>query len=247
MNITKASDLSIADANWRVMLYGAAGVGKTSFLKTCPRPLLVLDFDQKEKPLFGEADIDIISYKMESPDSCRTMFPQFLKDWKEIKALDKYATIALDSLTSLDTIALKYFTLLSGKQADATATLPVYQDLMNWYIFFFAECKYIKQNLLILAHESYEVDELEGIHSIQPLITGKSASKKIPALFEEIWYIERQAASDKRILHYRPWKKTQAFSTGLTGKGELELGGWAELMKLARVIKAEEKKEIVKV
>ena len=75
MKITKATDLSRTD-NWRILLYGKPGLGKTSAIKGLPGKTLVLSLDNSHKVLAGITNIDVrtideegkISFDKENPD-----------------------------------------------------------------------------------------------------------------------------------------------------------------------------------
>ena len=221
MQITKMSEITRQDSFIRALVYGPAGAGKTEFYGSFPRPIWVADFDNKIKPLIGQQDIDVTSYFTADILKSPEVFRQFKKDWREAGSSPHYKTIVLDSLTSFDTISLKYFCSLSKGGIEEAPTLPVYADQSNYYSFFFAELKGVQKNVVITAHEFYNVDGESGIHNILPLITGKSILTKLPSQFEELWYLERRG--DQRILHWSPYKKASASSTFLKGTGELAL------------------------
>lgn len=239
-NIIKASEMSMDNSNIRAIIYGGAGSGKTQLYASFPKPMCVFDWDKKYKPLIGIEGIDIISYAPADLSDAPKQFLQFKRDWKEIKNGGQYRTIVLDSITSFDTVNLKYFCSISKGGLESTPTLPVYQDQGSYYAFFFAELKSIAAHVVITAHEHFNEDEQSGVMSIQPLITGKQILRKLPSMFEEVWYLERKAADkaantpEQYILHWKPWKKAIATSTFLRGTGELilpEANGYDAIIK----------------
>lgn len=218
----------------RVLIYGPAGSGKTTLAGTYPTPMLIFDFDQKLKPLYGKPGIDVISYRMENPDQATALFNQFKRDLKEAKKDPKYKTLVFDSLTSFDIVNLRHFVSLAGKGNESAPTLPVYGEQSNYYSFFFTELKSIQdKNILVLAHECYMVDEESGLHSILPYVTGKSILAKLPAMFEEVYYLNKKGgANDDVVLYYRPAKKAIATSLILTGgTGQIENPTYEKLTK----------------
>lgn len=64
--IKHATDLD-KTKNWRVILYGKPGVGKTSSIKTLPGKTLVLDLDDSAKVLDGLPNIDIQPFDRSKP------------------------------------------------------------------------------------------------------------------------------------------------------------------------------------
>lgn len=219
------STVTTLDSKMRVLLYSEAGGGKTTLLKGFPKPMLVFDFDNKYKPLLGTPGIFLESYYPKSAEDCKEVFTRFRRDLRAAKSDPKWATICLDSLTSLDTLALKYFCLMSGKSSEDAPTLPVYGDLNNYYAFLFTELKSVDKWIVVTAHEFFNTDEDSGLVTIQPLITGRTILGKLPAFFEEVWYLERKGGTKdepvRRVLHYMKWKKCIATSASLKGNGEL--------------------------
>ena len=234
MNTIKLSEVSLtSNLIFRALLYGEAGAGKTTLLGTFPTPMLIFDFDQKLKPLIGKPGIEVIQYTVDGYQSCSKIFTQFKRDFREARKDPKWKTLGLDSLSSFDTINLRHFCLLAGKGEEDAPTLPVYQDQSNFYSFWFTELKTIlDKNVIITAHEFYNIDGESGIHSIQPLITGKSILFKLPQLFEDVWYLERKGGSiEERWLHYKKMKKEVATSATLQGDGLIKNPTYEEIIK----------------
>lgn len=218
------TEIKATDSNIRALVYGPAGSGKTTLLGTFPKPLLIFDWDQKYKPLIGIPGIEIISYTCGNMEDATKVFLQFKRDWKEMLRDPQWKTIALDSLTSFDTINLRHFVIQNGKGVEVVPTLPTYGEQSSYYSFFFSELKNIRdRHVIVTAHELYNVDGESGIHSIQPLITGKSILAKLPSLFEEVWYMQKKGGTnDDTVLYYRPVKKAIATSLILKGPGQIE-------------------------
>ena len=236
--ITKLSDSVLnRDTPIRALVYGPAGAGKTTLVGTFPTPMLIFDFDQKLKPLYGKVGIDVLSYTMADIEKSSDIFNQFKRDFKEAKKSADYKTLVIDSLSSLDTLCLRHFVKLSGKASDAPASLPVYQEQGSWYSFFFTDLKSVTdKHVLVTAHEFYNVDGESGIHSIQPLITGKAILGKLPSLFEEVWYMKKMAADkDDSTLFYRNSGKAMATSTMLHGgNGKVENPSFEKILTQAK-------------
>ena len=131
-----------------------------------------------------------------------------------------------DGITMFDLLCTRHFLKVAGKGEKDSPTLPVYKEQAHFYNYFF---KYMlngvsDKNVIVTGHEYYHIDDESKIHSIQPLITGNKILFKLPAMFEEVWYLERkeQAGVVKRILHYNKWKKVIATSLILHGDGKIE-------------------------
>lgn len=229
MDIIKMVDQAFdKDSTLRVLVYGAAGTGKTTLYGSFPKPMLVFDFDDKLKPIYGVEGIDVLKYSVEDAGECTKVFTRFNREWKEAKNLP-YKTIVVDSLTSFDTLNLRHFVMQGGAAPDAAATLPVYGGQSGYYSTFLSMATKnmavtYGKNVIIVAHECYFIDKESGVHRIMPLITGSSIMEKLPSMFEEVWYLTRGEDADKRFLHYNPYKKAIATSCLLKGgNGEIEL------------------------
>ncbi|MGQ9412180.1 AAA family ATPase [Streptococcus pluranimalium] len=94
MKITKASDIQ-RTKNWRILIYGKAGLGKTSLIKYIPGKTLVLSMDNSEKVLAGSENIDVVNFDRENPSEFMT---EFLKEVDAV--LNDYDNLVIDNISS---------------------------------------------------------------------------------------------------------------------------------------------------
>lgn len=209
-------------------VYGPAGTGKTTLASSFPRPILFLDFDGKMATIPEDQREGIFREDLtfKSPDDAVVDWPKFITLWKKIKKKnyvlptgEKPATIVVDSVTTLDIFCLPFFNAQNGKQPDAKPTLQIYGEQSNFYNSFFAGINSFSCNVVFIFHAHYREDENGVVEGIQPLITGKKMINKIPALFQETWFME--VRKDDRTLHYKPYKKCEANSIRLRGAGKI--------------------------
>lgn len=251
------TDLPDTATGGLAMLYGAAGSGKTTFAATIPdRPMVIHDFDHNLRSVFlripreNLKDIYVIQYGLDLKNVQRDIldFKSNLKTLKEGKELKTQGQVipagckvqVVDSFTGLDELCIRYGVKMNGKDPEsAKATLPHYGDSVSMMQILTKSMSGPKgQWILLLAHEYYRtMDKEEGgdttLLGVQPLVTGKSLLGKIPKEMEELWHLEVDAKTDKRVLHYHSYKRHQCKTTNLQGTGTVEDPTWTKVMKLS--------------
>lgn len=83
--------------NWRVLIYGKPGVGKTSAIRNLNGKTLVLDLDDSSKVLSGAPNIDVQPFDRSKPS----------EEWKEfLKNLDErvsgYDNLVIDNVSAFE-------------------------------------------------------------------------------------------------------------------------------------------------
>lgn len=237
MQTVAMNTLSKKDSEFlRAIIYGSAGCGKTTMIGTFPKPILVFNFDDKMKPLYGIDGIEAVNYPFDKSSECSKVWRQFLKDFREAKKDPKYKTLAMDSLTLMNRVLITHIMIMSGKQPEDKPTLPNYGEMKDMYEYLFIEMNKIQdKNVIMTAHIQEVYGEEDVLLERSPLITGAKIRAALPALFEELYYMERiGGVEDKRILYYRPHKKALANSLCLQGDGKIENPTYDKLVENIR-------------
>ena len=94
MNIINGSNIELTK-NWRVLLFGKPGIGKTTLIKQLKGKTLVLSLDNSQRVLAGSENIDVVEFDREHPTDCMTTF---LKEVDEI--LSEYDNLVIDNISS---------------------------------------------------------------------------------------------------------------------------------------------------
>lgn len=94
-NVTNAADLTLDDSIY--LLYGPSGIGKTHTTKYLTGKTLYVSIDRSEKPLSGNANIDIVKF---NTHEAWTEWAEFVK-WLASTDLSAYDNIVFDNMSEL--------------------------------------------------------------------------------------------------------------------------------------------------
>jgi len=198
----KASELTMPRAA-TMMIYGDNTAGKsTSVVKTAPKPLLILDVDNRPQTYAGMKGVEYEIYK--NSGRTATAYRELSKDLRTLSREKdlKYNTIALDSTTSLLDIITDDILGLGGKGSGAHEGL----DLKHWgsvderFRKLFGYLKGFDCLGIAISHEQIFKDDTTGAITYATMRVGKKISTKAPGYFDEIYraFVEKDRRTDER-------------------------------------------------
>lgn len=186
---------------FNALIYGALKTGKTSILRTCPKPVFVHSFDpsgtlvlrdmiEKDEVL---ADTSFEKEDPFKPTACRLWEASFNNLYRK-GFFDHVGTFALDSMTTWASVIMNEVIRQAAakKKNREIGGAPQQQD---WLLQMSFIENYIRKFLslpchcILLGHADQPKDE-DGNNSgnLGIMITGK-LKERIPALFSEIYYL----------------------------------------------------------
>lgn len=222
------------NATFNGIVHGPIKVGKTSLLKTCPKPILVHSFDPggtdvlKDMIANGEVLADTQFEKEDpfKPKACR-LWEDTFNDLCKKNFFDHVGTFALDSMTTWAQVimyevirraALKKKDRNPGEAPREQDWLPQMAFIENYMRKFLS----LPCHCILMGHSDQPKDrEGNATGDLGIMITGK-LRERIPALFSEIYYLRmKDFKKETRELLVKPVYGIQV-GTRLGSGGKLD-------------------------
>lgn len=184
--VQKAKDLGLPK-QLNIMLYGDFGEGKTTFATTFPKPLLFFDIDKRHQTYAGMKDVDYIVY--EDTGKRADAYKEFEKDLRKYQSSGDYATVIIDSTTTLLDIMKNDILGMRGTGSAATEglSLPQWGTVTERYRRVFSILKGYNSHSIAISHAQMFQDELTGEIKTVTMMVGRKFPQKAPLFFDEIY------------------------------------------------------------
>ena len=220
--------------SFNAIIHGPIKVGKTSLLRTCPKPVLVHSFDPggtdvlKDMIASGEILADT-SFEREDPfhpKACRAWEDSFNYLWQK-DFFSHIGTFVIDSMTTwAQVIMYEVIRRASLKKKDRTCgDAPRKQDWLPQMAFienYMRKFLSLPCHCILMGHSDQPTDD-EGNPTGDKgiMITGK-LRERVPALFSEIYYLRiKDFKKETRELLVKPVYGIQV-GTRLGNGGKLD-------------------------
>lgn len=209
-----------------MLLWGSAGIGKTTLACTAPGKKLLVNFDPDgQASVAGWDDVDVL-------DLSDAPIAQVVEGFKKVNdpmglsaAIEDYDTIIFDSLTNIGHKALMHAIATTPKATLEFPGIPAYA-VRNMYMTQLVKnvlsfTNKHSKNCIFIAHEGAPVTNDEGMVLHITMALSGDMPNRAALDFSEVWYM-MEANKSRRIL-VRPGRnrkpmKTRMFETA----GEIE-------------------------
>lgn len=206
------------------LLIGPPGCGKTTMALTAPKPIVVLDVDNKLHKMVNAEKLltsgEVVQWAVNEPLTSVTLTQMANFDPKPgskvtmaqpkgyiqlASFIDKLVesnckvngkqmmTVVLDSYSSMNEHLKR---LLMAANGTTSMTQPLFGTALTNFETINNTLLRLRANVIFIAHEEVDKDELTGRISYRPLIDG-SMKSKIGKDFEEVYYLEKTVIGEQ--------------------------------------------------
>lgn len=186
------------DKNFRALLIGPTGRGKTIAAASWPGKTLIIDFDNRHKPIIDwyPERLDDISIEVIFPSNYWTTFHPLINDLESGKL--RYDNICIDGITSLSNTTVVMQMIAKGlgpekgKVTKGGVAVPSWDEFNGEAMLItqlLETLKSIKSNLFVTAHPVFKT-RIEGTKSIKEtsiISFGTKLAPMVPAYFDEVY------------------------------------------------------------
>ncbi len=203
------------------LVIGDTGTGKTSLIKTMPKPVYLFSFDPGGSVVLKD-EIDrgevIVDYRFEGEEdySAPHLYQLFLDTMHTLGNngfFEKFGSVCLDSLTPMCAAMLNYIPAREGRplpsirsniRTDKTKhgmQLNDWATLNNLFIMHLRQFASLPCHTLITGHISRKQDAV-NLKMIKGLNLPGQSSDNIPAWAQEVYYSMTRELTDGKIEYY---------------------------------------------
>ncbi len=186
------------------LIVGDKGAGKTSLLKTCPKPALVFSFDPGGLSILRKeiASGDIIPVDLENDDPRNpTAFLEYQKRYNEIGQaglFNEVASVALDSTTTMNHSIIAQILKKEGRllpamnvktdQKTQGMQITDWGTLLNTWLCVTRDLAMLPCHTILLGHLAKDKDDVTG-GQVRGLLMPGQAKDNIPVLLHEYYIL----------------------------------------------------------
>ena len=189
MDIIKCSD--VEPTFKKILLCGVEKSGKTTFISTMPRPILVFAGETGAETRFaGQKDIDVVRCYDYKGDKDGEGIRRFRKNYQELLGLAShpYKTIAIDPLSFLsDYIAAEIERTNPGLKGGSN-TFKFWDLIAQEQFQIMRNVLKMSEYVAVTSHVTIDEDETTGRSMFMPNLNGKALRNNIGGWFDAVLF-----------------------------------------------------------
>lgn len=173
----------------KCLVYGEAGMGKTTLCKTAPEPLII----SAESGLLALRDVELPVIEIKTVDDLMEAF-EFCQSSSHAR---KFKTICIDSITEIAEV------VLANAKKQVKDPRQAYGELieqMNDTVKAFRDLKGF--NVYMAAKQEFVKDEVNGSQKYNPSMPGTKLGMQLPYLFDEVFALRINKTTDGKEYRY---------------------------------------------
>jgi phage nucleotide-binding protein len=188
MSIKLISTKDTLEGGVNFLVYGEAGVGKTTLIHTAEKPIII----SAEGGLMSLRKYDIPAFAIKSRADCDEIY-----DWLQMSEEAKqYDTICIDSLSEIAEV------LLTDYKQQYKDARQAYGDMNDDMAILIRGFRDLPKNVYFTAKMKKVTDEKSGAIYFIPSVPGNTLLQSLPYFFDEVFAMRFGKLADGTIYRY---------------------------------------------
>lgn len=175
----------------KVLVTGVEKSGKTSFIGTMPRPILVFAGETGAETRFaGQKDIDVVQCYDKKGERDGEGFRRFEKNWKELLTMKNipYKTIAVDPLSFISDYIVEEISRTNPGLKGSSNTFKFWDLVAEKHYYILRNILKMAEYVVVTSHVTIDEDETTGRTMFMPNLNGKALRNNIGGWFDAVLF-----------------------------------------------------------
>jgi hypothetical protein len=175
----------------KILITGVEKSGKTSFIGTMPRPILIFAGETGAETRFaGQKEIDVVRCYDQRGEREGSGYERFAKNWKELLTMKDipYKTIAIDPLSFISDYIVDDVSRKNPGLKGSSNTFKFWDLVSNDHYFIMKNVLKMAEYVVVTSHVTIDEDETTGRNMFMPNLNGKALRNNIGGWFDAVLF-----------------------------------------------------------